>query len=465
MKTSKLIQLLFVLGLNYVLIFNFNAYCNTIDKSRPFTQTANVINVKTFGAKGDGVTNDYDALIKASKAINKSGGGTLIFPKGNYYIKNYHTDQDSSSDILFSNCENLTISGTDAIISVNGNFTRKASYQHANKTYSKTNAIVPLLIYQCKNVIIKGIEFNGNVNKMKRDAGVIEGGGNLIMIMESKNVKISNVNTHHAQKDGIYIGGEKKPSFNVSLDNVISANNARQGMSITNLIGGNITNSKFINTGITDGTYGYHWPAAGVDIEPLKITQNLKTSDITFTNCVFSGNVGGQFDCTSPKTTSNVKLVKCTIKQNLNSNYKYTMILSADSVIVDNCNIDCGTGDVYAKWMNRPGSNVEIKNSIIKSASKGIIAISTGDEDIVNIHDNQLICTAKGKIKSFFPYLTLKNLKFNNNKVVLPTGSITYGRVTSLIQGKNPAVSNIFQTENNKALKSSVSGKGVTLIN
>jgi len=44
------------------------------------------ISVRDFGAIGDGITNDRDALQLALNAVGDAGGGTLYLPKGRYYI-------------------------------------------------------------------------------------------------------------------------------------------------------------------------------------------------------------------------------------------------------------------------------------------------------------------------------------------------------------------------------------------
>jgi hypothetical protein len=49
------------------------------------------INVKWFGAKGDGVTDDTAAIQAALNTINALGGGTLFFPRGTYIISAYLT--------------------------------------------------------------------------------------------------------------------------------------------------------------------------------------------------------------------------------------------------------------------------------------------------------------------------------------------------------------------------------------
>ena len=50
-----------------------------------FTDAKSYINVRSFGAKGDGITNDTEAVRKAVNAA-KSGGKTVFFPAGLYNI-------------------------------------------------------------------------------------------------------------------------------------------------------------------------------------------------------------------------------------------------------------------------------------------------------------------------------------------------------------------------------------------
>ncbi len=55
--------------------------------SNPIPNPTNIVNVKSFGAMGDGVTDDYTAVINAMNSFG-GGQGVVFFPSGTYLIKN-----------------------------------------------------------------------------------------------------------------------------------------------------------------------------------------------------------------------------------------------------------------------------------------------------------------------------------------------------------------------------------------
>ena len=60
-----------------VLLFSINANCNRI------------INVKDFGAKADGITDDTKAIQAAINHASAQSMTTIYFPKGIYSIASY----------------------------------------------------------------------------------------------------------------------------------------------------------------------------------------------------------------------------------------------------------------------------------------------------------------------------------------------------------------------------------------
>lgn len=77
-------------------------------KSYTDTEISNaktVVNVKDFGAVGDGITIETSAFNRAISAIKSAGGGTLVIPPGQYHLPTH-----------IQLCSNLDIEGTGAIL-------------------------------------------------------------------------------------------------------------------------------------------------------------------------------------------------------------------------------------------------------------------------------------------------------------------------------------------------------------
>lgn len=413
----------------------------------------NALNIKKFGAKGDGITNDYPAFLAIADYINKKGTGSVFLPKGNYYIGVYQSKTDSNKDIEFKDCNHLKIIGKNAKISLNGNFKRTADYKNKKYWFSYARTVVPLSFSNCKSILIEGIEIDGNVSQITRDSNVVENQADLLIFSNCEDVKVKNVFVHHAQTDGIYIIGSNSNSRNITMTNVISANNGRQGMSIIGLLNGTFQNCEFINTGITGGTYGYHSPAAGVDIEPHAETV---VKNILFKNCTFKNNKGGQFLCSSPTTTSEIVLDSCHIDAG-SSTSPYQIITAANNIVIKNSVIDCGAGKIFVTWQSTPGSNVTLSNNTIKSSSNGILSVSIDDRDSVTLSNNSLIFTGK-ELLTYFPYLRTKNLSFFNNSIYIPSTAIKSKKATSLIENGIISKNNKFYSDSN--FKPNVSYRG-----
>jgi hypothetical protein len=81
------------------------------------------INVLDYGATGDGVTNDAVAIQAAINAMSASGGGTVYFPSGRYYIeapiefKSYVNivGENQQSTVIYKN-NTATVGGIDCVV-------------------------------------------------------------------------------------------------------------------------------------------------------------------------------------------------------------------------------------------------------------------------------------------------------------------------------------------------------------
>lgn len=414
------------------------------------------VNVKDYGAKGDGISNDYTAIMKAVDIINKNGGGEIYFPSGEYFINEYHNGINEIKNIIFKDCNRLVIKGDNAKISVKGNFNRTVTKRGKKHLFSNITAIIPLGIINCKNVLVEGLEINGNVDQMTKDKKVVESGGHLVLILDSENVTLSNLKIHHAQTDGIYIG---KNSKNVNAINTTSSNNARQGMSITGLIRGEFVNCKFMNTGITEGDYGRHAPSAGVDIEPNR--KSVLVKNIKFENCLFQNNMGAQLVVSHPNTTENIFFYRCDFNVD-SGKRKYAVIVNAKKVFFNKCKFDLKNSNIYPFW-HKSGTSSVFKNSEIKSNYSGIVAVNYKGTKSVEIDSCSFKYTGNKILTSYFPYIRTKNMIFSNNKIEIPEKYYKAKGPNSLIENVSEVYGNTFYNES-KIVKPIVSYRGSNVI-
>ena len=290
-------------------------------------------NIRFFGAKGDGKTNDTDAFLKAAAFFNDRGGnGTLTIPKGIYIVgkqKMSNGDENKYAyagvDILaFKNCSNLVLKGEKGSELKYAGELKLGSFDPlSGKNFNDNDLVRPLNKYagvigscitltNCINVTITTLSLNGN-NKFIRFGGRYGDLGIQLMhvgiyVKDSRSVLIDKVTASYFGLDGIMVSN--KPSAipdDIHLVNVTCAYNCRQGLS---WVGGNYLiarNCKFNHS----GKIGYlSAPGAGVDIEaeigPISgglfddcefidnsgcglVTGGGKASNCHFTNCTFWG--------------------------------------------------------------------------------------------------------------------------------------------------------------------------------
>ena len=80
-----------------------------LNRIKPPEIPAKTFNVQTFGAKGDSVTNDLPAILKAIATCADEGGGKVVIPGGQYFMKgpihlksNFNLHLEPDARIFFS---------------------------------------------------------------------------------------------------------------------------------------------------------------------------------------------------------------------------------------------------------------------------------------------------------------------------------------------------------------------------
>lgn len=291
------------------------------------SNSTTILNVKDFGANGDGFSDDYEAMQAAAVAICRSPGATLVYPPGVYRINRYRivggTRANTVQNIRYIGCNGITIKGNGAKIDVKGDFRRSADYSDGTNIGSYANSVIPFEFINSSGFHLVGFEISGNVDQMSRDARVGEGSGTGILTTNCKDYSIENLIVHHFATDGITLGGNSElADQRIRLDHVISTHNARQGLSIIQVRQATIVNSVFSETGRT-GAYGSHAPAAGVDVEPVRHPpeEDMYTGLILFDNCRFEENIGAQFVSGWPENVESITVKNSQIKATLPDTY------------------------------------------------------------------------------------------------------------------------------------------------
>jgi len=329
----------------------------TLLSCAPAPTSSLVINVKDTGAKGDGITDDTAAIQAAVNQVAGTGG-TVLVPDGTYLINGISNGWDG--------------------INLKSNMTLQMT----------SGAILKEIPNASNNSSVIGVNYVSNVNII---GGTVQGEraghsgttgecGMGININGSSNIVIDSVTTRDAWGDGIYIGEASIPATNVTVCNVTSDNNRRQGMSITSADGVLVKNSIFKNT---NGTL----PEAGIDMEPdgnAPYVKNVKVLSSQFINNAgdqISVYAGDQYQGIKPmsgitidsNTTSTIYPVRS------GSSNSSVYVRNTNGVTVTNNNI---TTPGYVIEFNSSSGNILTGNTANTSALKPYVLGDDGSNTI-----------------------------------------------------------------------------------
>ncbi|MEW9052627.1 MAG: glycosyl hydrolase family 28-related protein [Neobacillus sp.] len=281
--------------------------------------TSETISVKDFGAVGDGVSDDYQALKSAFNYVNQKGGNvTLVFPKGTYFIervykaKNFGVKLTDSSEpwegskneeithLFIKDASNFNIIGNGSTIKVKGDYHKTIDADLWGEKYTFKYPVMPFVFLNCSNFTMSGFDINGSGDQTTRESNSIaEAYGYGLLLQDSSNFVIKDILTHNWVTDGLIVGHLGWVT-NGEFINIVSEHNARQAISIDlakNLV---FRNSRFSYAGqLEGGTYGSHSLGAGLNIEPEGgATLENPTENIFFEDSEFSHNIGAEIFAT-----------------------------------------------------------------------------------------------------------------------------------------------------------------------
>lgn len=287
----------------------------TTGSGRWLRSVGTAITPEMFGMKGDGSTDDFPAWIKLVAYINTALGGVITFGINKTYFFGQHIVLGNGvTNPIFRSLTGLVIEGNGSAIKVQGGF---------NRAVITTTSLGGLVFYACSKVTIRNLELNGNNATITKGGGIAESPYSYgLLIGSSFDFSLENVYSHHWCTDGFAVtlddsaGNPFLSCRRVRMANCRSTYNGRQGISIIQVRGFIATDCEFSYTGTS--SYGFHSPAAGIDVEPGRSTasappdnMDINCGEITFQNCRIVGNNGSIIGCAYPLVTDNVRLIDC----------------------------------------------------------------------------------------------------------------------------------------------------------
>lgn len=242
-----------------------------------------VINVRDYGAVGDGTFNETAAIQRAINAL-PSAGGTVDVPAGTYLI-------DAVTSVRLRSNMHLRLA-PDAVLVAIPNGAEQYSVLYASKQHD--------------------VEISGGRIIGERDGhtGTTGEWGRGVFIRGSSNVIVRDMHISNCWGDGLVVAGASVwqappvPSVNVLVANIVSTGNRRQAMSVGYVNGVKVYDSEFSNSHGTS-------PQCGVDIEPENGNIAYK---VLFENCRINNNA--RYGMLLYKGARGVTVNRCIVENN-----------------------------------------------------------------------------------------------------------------------------------------------------
>lgn len=330
--------------------------------------TLGFVTPEMFGAAGDGVTNDREAIQAALDA------GPVVVFSNPYLISSTSTAESfvyltvpSDRKLIFTNQSIIKIAGTN-------HFTSYAI----------------LLLDDVQNVTIDGAIIIGDKAEYGYDDSTEWCHG--IAMQECNYIRILNSTIVNCRGDGIAL--QNTLSDNVWIDRCFISDNGRNNISVTSGDHVKITNCRLDNT-------DSFAPMYGIDIEPnIGVGQNVKNCVID--NCTFSGNTYGAITIAATQEDERIYISNCTCEGAIGIGSRG----DGCSVIVSNCTIipieKVSASDNPVEWAYNVGVALAVQCGNSKAnvlVSDIVIDCRNGISYPVKIIGNNLYNTSLRNIK------------------------------------------------------------------
>lgn len=306
-----------------------------------------VVNVKDYGAVGDGVTDDTLAIQAAIDACsnNGNGGGIVFVPSGIYLMRS--RDYVNSAGATIGRCclimrDGVTLQGENW-----GTQLQLDANQYLVGTYFRM--IASDTINMLQQAAIRDITINGN----RANNPSITDGNNIVLEVLS-NVKIDNVNSISSNGNGILLRGTPTQYMsNVEVTNCYSYNHAMIGIQCSQF------NGLVIDSNIVRSTDNNCIDIYGDSAVPGGESHSV---DFVISNnvCTGSGSNAGIF----PETVANGVIIGNSISSCQTGIHCNTINNQPTGVTIEGNNIyDCE----YGVWISGATRGVRIIDNYINN--------------------------------------------------------------------------------------------------
>ena len=344
-------------NLRFYLLFSIFINVILIGKIYAFNDNY-VISVKDYGAIGDGVTNDLDAINEAINACDINKDCTVLFPNGNYLINdsviigksNIRLLGEDNSNIFFPENINLEENG-NRIVGV---------------------IVVKTIDQDVSNIVVENLEINANADDAHYGKESSLGRGITFVrqgkypetknYYEMSNVKIKNCTVKNSYSYGIAVVGGEQLKEGYSSDYV----------------------SNILNTSADDFDYRMYYNYYNIDnivIENTKVSNSrigVRLNRVY--NLSFKNNEVSNSRYENVTLQVNNGIVSDNIVYKHNGGCGNICIDKSENVKIINNNIDevnSTTNNVYRTGICHnseagPSYNIYIENNTINNASRGI---------------------------------------------------------------------------------------------
>lgn len=372
-----------------------------------------IISVKSYGAVGDGVTDDTDAIQNALDAVNNIGGGIVEFPYGTYIV--------SAALTLY---DNATLRGFNATIQL----------------YAESNTSV-ISATDKNDITISGLVIDANCDNQTSAvfAVYLDGGtGNVVRECEVKNADygigvdsatnflVQNNNVHDITYYGICVFSSSAESTNFKIvgntvynckdTDVPSASADGSGIILSGLP--NATPKSYVKYGVIDGNICYDNGKNGVSVicgENINISNNIcyghdinndigaginvsaasQYVNITSNNCYDNYDAGIQLDVATETPGESIDFGYCNVIGNI---CKDNTISAIKNNNVPKVNIVGNSieGSDWGIFFNQNGQLSTVSDNKIENCNENGIRVvgnsgpASGAQTDLNISRNRL---------------------------------------------------------------------------